>query len=83
MDFLTLLSYILAIVETGALIATLVYVTKAMHEKKTMRTKQGKKGGKSSDISQTLIKGYYRNAGIFLFVYLLLNALRLYSGIFD
>ena len=83
MDFLTLLSYILAIVETGALIATLVYVTKAMHEKKNVRTKQGKKGGKSSDISQALIKGYYRNAGIFLFVYLLLNALRLYSGIFD
>lgn len=83
MDFLTLLSYILAIVETGALIATLVYVTKAMHEKKNVRTKQGKKGGKSSDISQTLIKGYYRNAGIFLFIYLLLNALRLYSGIFD
>ena len=83
MDFLTLLSYILAIVETGALIAVLVYATRAMHEKKIMRTKQGKKGGKNSDISQTLIKGYYRNAGIFLFIYLLLNTLRRFSRIFE
>jgi len=48
-----------------------------------MRTKQGKKGGKSSEVNSTLIKGYYRNAGIFFFVYLLLNTLRLYSGIFE
>ena len=83
MDFLTLLSYVLAIVETGALIATLVYVTKAMHEKKAMRTKQGKKGGKSGEVSKSLISGYYRNAGIFFFVYLALNILRRFSGIFE
>ena len=83
MDLLTLVSYILAIIETGALIATLVYVTRAMHEKKAMRTKQGKKGGKSSDVSNTLIKGYYRYAGVFFFIYLALNVLRRYSGIFE
>ncbi len=33
MDFLTALSYLLAIVETGSLIAALIYVTRAMYEK--------------------------------------------------
>lgn len=83
MDFLTLLSYILAVIETGALVAALVYATRAMHEKKIDRTKQGKKGGKNSEISKTLISTYYRNAGIFLFIYLLLNVLRRFSGIFE
>ena len=83
MDFLTLLSYVLAIVETGALVAVLVYITRAMHEKKIQRTKQGKKGGKSSEVTQKLVSVYYRNAGIFFLIYLALNILRRYSGIFE
>ena len=83
MDFLTLLSYVLAIVETGALIATLVYITRAMHEKKIQRTKQGKKGGKSSEMTQKAVSLCYRNAAIFFFIYLLLNILRKFSGIFE
>ena len=83
MDFLTILSYVLAVVETGALIATLIYVTRGMHEKKNQRKKQGKKGGKSNEITQKAVSACYRNAGIFFFIYIVLNVLRNYSGIFE
>ena len=82
MDFVTILSYILAIAETGSLIAALIYFTRAMHEKKNQRKNQGKKGAKSNEIAQKSISASYRYAGIFFFVYLVLNVLRNYSGIF-
>ena len=52
MDFLTTLSYIFAVIETGSLIAALVYAARAMHEKKIMRTRQGKKGGKNREMTE-------------------------------
>ena len=82
MDFLTILSYILAVVETTALLATLVYVTRAMHEKKAQKNKQGKKGGKSAEATQKSVSLCYRNAGIAFMIYLILNVIRLHSGIF-
>lgn len=83
MDFLTLLSYFLAIVETAALIGTLVYVTRAMHEKKLLRATQGKKGAVSKEQVDQTVKLHYRNAGIFFTVYIVLNFIRNFSGIFD
>ena len=83
MNFLTILSYVLAVVETASLIATLVYVTRAMHEKKIKRTRRGKKGGKSDDIIQKAVSVYYRNACFFFMLYLILNFVRRYSGIFE
>lgn len=82
MDFLTILSYVLAVVETGALIATLIYVTQALQEKKIQRTKKGKKGGKSNEQTQKAVKTYSRNAAVFFVIYLILNLIRRYSGIF-
>ena len=82
MDFVTILSYILAVAETASLIAALVYVTRAMHEKKIKRTKQGKKGGKSNEIIEKAVRLYYRNACIFFMIYVILNFVRLHSGIF-
>lgn len=63
MDFMTLITYILAIVETAALLACLVFVTKGMKEKKDTAAR----------------KGYYRKAAIFVAVYLALNVLRNYG----
>jgi hypothetical protein len=83
MDFLTILSYVLAVVETGALIGTMIYITRIMQEKKLQRTKRGKKGGKSSELTKKAINVYYRNAGIFFGIYLVLNLIRRYSGIFE
>ena len=83
MDFLTILSYVLAVVETASLIAALVYATRAMHEKKIKRTKQGKKGGKSSEIIEKAVALYYRNACLFFMIYLILNFVRRYSGLFE
>ena len=83
MDFLTILSYVLAVVETACLLAALVYATKAMHEKKIKRTRSGKKGGKSSEIIEKAVALYYRNACIFFMVYLILNFIRRYSGFFE
>ena len=83
MDFLTILSYILAVVETGALIGTLIYVTRAMQEKKIQRTRKGKKGSKSDELIQKAIKAYLRNAGIFFAIYLILNYIRRFSGILE
>ena len=82
MDFLTILSYLLAVVETGALIGALIYVTQALQEKKIQRTKKGKKGGKSNERIEKAVKTYSRNAAVFFVIYLILNIIRRYSGIF-
>lgn len=82
MDFLTILSYLLAVVETGALIGALIYVTQALQEKKIQRTKKGKKGGKSNEQIEKAVKTYSRNAAVFFVIYLILNIIRRYSGIF-
>ena len=82
MDFLTILSYILAVVETGALIGALIYVTQALQEKKIQRTKKGKNGGKSNEQIEKAVKTYSRNAAVFFVIYLILNIIRRYSGIF-
>lgn len=63
MDFLTLMINILALVETGALLITLVFLTKAMKEKKVNK-------------NSPVIKGYYLKASIAALVYLVLNVLR-------
>lgn len=60
MDFLTVLEYVLAIVETGALIGGLVFVTKAIKEKKDSSAR----------------KSRFTQGGIYLAVYLVLNLLR-------
>jgi hypothetical protein len=83
MDFLTILSYVLAVVETAALLGVLVFVTRAMHENKIKRTRQGKKGAKSNDEVEKNVAVYKRNALIFLLVYLVLNVFRNFSGIFE
>ena len=82
MDFLTILSYLLAVVETGALLGALIYVTQALQEKKIQRTKKGKKGGKSNEQIEKAVKTYSRNAAVFFVIYLILNLIRRYSGIF-
>ena len=83
MDFLTILSYVLAVVETAALLGVLVFVTRAMQENKIKRTRQGKKGAKSNDEVEKNVAVYKRNALIFLLVYLVLNVFRNFSGIFE
>lgn len=83
MDILTILSYVLAVVETAALLGMLVFVTRAMHENKIKRTRQGKKGAKSNDEIDKNVAVYKRNATIFLIVYLILNVFRNYSGVFE
>ena len=83
MDFLTILSYVLAVVETAALLGVLVFVTRAMHENKIKRTRQGKKGANSNDEVEKNVAVYKRNALIFLLVYLVLNVFRNFSGIFE
>ena len=82
MDFLTILSYVLAVVETGALIGALIYVTRALQEKKIQRTRKGKKGGKSEELVQKTVRVYLRNAGISFVIYLVLNYIRRHSGLF-
>ena len=65
MDILTVLTYICAVVETGALLLSLVFVTKAVKEKKANK-------GKSTPAR----KDYYKKAFAFIFVYLVLNMVR-------
>ena len=60
MNFMTVLTYVMAIVETGALIGGLVFVTKAIKEKK------------NSDARRS----HYMQGGIYLVVYLVLNLIR-------
>ena len=54
-----------------------------MHEKKIKRTRSGKKGGKSNEIIEKAVKLYYRNACLFSMIYLILNFVRRYSGLFE
>ena len=63
MDFLTLMINVLALVETGALLITLVFLTKAMKEKKANK-------------NSPAIKSYYQKAGLAALVYLVLNIAR-------
>lgn len=60
MDFITVITYMAAIVETAALLGALVFATRAMKEKKNEPAK----------------KTAMKKAGIFLLVYLVLNILR-------
>lgn len=60
MDFLTVITYVAAIVETAALLGALVFATRAMKAEKASQEK----------------KDQMKKAGIFLFVYLVLNFLR-------
>ena len=83
MDILTLLIYMMAIAETGALIAALIFVTRAMHEKKNQRIKKGKKGAQDNEISRKAVAASYRKACIFFGVYIVLNFIRNYSGMLD
>ncbi|MBR4289948.1 MAG: hypothetical protein IKT52_04820 [Oscillospiraceae bacterium] len=62
MDFMTVLTYVLAIIETGALIGGLVFLTKAIKEKKDTSTR----------------KSRFTQGGIYIFVYLVLNMIRLF-----
>ena len=82
MDFMTVLTYIAAVVETAALAGALIFATRAMHENKLKKTQKGKKGAKSGEEIDKAIAVYKRYAGIFIFVYLVLNVIRNYSGIF-
>ena len=81
MDFLTILKSVMAVVETAALLGALVFITRAMHENK-LKKKQGKKGAKSSDEIDKAVAVYKRNAGIFFIIYLILNVIRNFSGLF-
>lgn len=60
MDFMTVLTYVLAIIETGALIGGLVFVTKAIKEKKDTNARRAR----------------FAQGGTYLAVYLVLNVLR-------
>ena len=82
MDSLISLSNVLAVIETGALVVAMIFMTRGMHEKKNQRKQQGKNGGRSNEITQKAVAASYRSAGISLFIYLALNILRKYSGIF-
>lgn len=82
MDFLTILKYVLAVVETAALIGALVFAARALHENKNKKN-EGKKGAKSKETIERNVSVYKRNAGIFFFAYLILNVFRNYSGLFQ
>ena len=60
MDFMTVLTYVLAVVETGALIGGLVFLTKAIKDKKDSSARRSR-----------FIQG-----AIYLVVYFALNMLR-------
>ena len=65
MDFITIIAYVLAVVETGALLCTLVFITRAMKEPKGSEAR----------------KKAFRNAAIFAIVYFALNCIRRFNGI--
>ena len=60
MDFMTVLTYTLAVIETAALIGALVFATKAIKEKKNSNAKKERQ----------------RTSFIYVAVYLALNFLR-------
>ena len=64
MDILSLLRSVLAIVETGALLMALVFLTRSMKEKK-------EKGKASPERKANYIK-----SGLFILVYMVLNMVR-------
>lgn len=61
MDFLTVLKYILAVVETGALIGAMVFSAKGMKERK------------NKDIRKSLLT----QASIYFAIYIVLNVVRI------
>lgn len=65
MDIVTVLKSVCAVVETGALLLSLVFVTKALKEKKANK-------GKTTPAR----KDYYRKAFVFIAIYLVLNMVR-------
>lgn len=72
MDFLTVLKNVLAVVETGALLMALVFLSRGLKEKKAQR-KSKKKQNVPVD------KSSYVKAGIFGFLYIVLNVIRIYG----
>lgn len=68
MDFLTILTYVLAVVETTALLMALVFLARALKEKKAQR--------KSKKKNVPVDKANYVRAGIFGLIYLVLNVIR-------
>ena len=62
MDFLTVLTYTMAVVETAALIGALVFATKAIKEKKNTNAKKERQ----------------RTSLLYIVVYLVLNVIRNY-----
>lgn len=64
MDAMTIIIYLLAIIETGALLCSLVFLTRAGKEAKGSEAR----------------KRAFRNAAIFAIVYLTLNIFRNHSG---
>ena len=62
MDFLTILTYTMAVVETAALIGALVFATKAIKEKKNTNAKKERQ----------------RTSLMYITVYLVLNVIRNY-----
>ena len=62
MDFLTVLTYTMAVVETAALIGALVFATKAIKEKKNTNAKKERQ----------------RTSLLYIAVYLVLNVIRNY-----
>ena len=83
MELKTVLTYALAIVETLALLAALVYITQALHDKKLQRNAESKSrntakktSGKNSALAQKETSASYRKAVLFFAVYLALNIVR-------
>lgn len=68
MDFLTILTYVLAVIETTALLMALVFLTRGLKEKKAQR--------KSKKKTVPINKVNYVKAGIFGLIYLVLNVIR-------
>ena len=81
MDFLTMLSYAVPVLETAFLITALAYAARAIHEKKIKHKNQDKKGAKSSEIIEKVVSAHYRKACLFFMLYLLLNFFRRHSGL--
>jgi len=69
MDFLTVLSYVLAVIETAALLMALLFVTRAMKEKRANQ--------KSKKKNIPVSKGNYIKAAVFALIYLVLNVIRI------
>ncbi len=62
MDFLTVLKYVLAIIETGALIGAMIVSAKGMRERK----------------NKAIRKSLLMQAAVYFSVYIVLNMVRIY-----